>query len=441
MIVRSIKKIIKAAIKFKDFSRKQMQVFTWWQDSSPYKDFNGIVADGSIRSGKTVSMALSFVFWAMKSFDGCNFIMSGKSVGSFRRNVWFWLKTVLILHGYEIEEVRTENLIYIAKGSRVNYFYIFGGRDESSKDLVQGITAAGAFFDEVALMPQSFVNQATGRCSVEGAKLWFNCNPENPKHWFRTEWILLAIEKKLLHLHFNMDDNLSLSESVKERYKSTYSGVFFDRYILGLWVVAEGAVYRSSWSEANLFGDELQKYFTDNLYRLRRYIWIDYGTINPMVFLDVYDDGQTLFVTKEYYYDSKKTGVQLDNSQYADELESFISGGPPPDAIVIDPSAASFKAELRNRHLRAKVAIDTIDADNEVLAGIRHVSTLLHKNLLRFHREKCKKTIEEMENYRWDEKALANTSKEKPLKVDDHGPDACRYGCKTLIRERRVVNA
>lgn len=440
-MIKSLKKIIKPVIKFIQFSRKQMQVFTWWTESSPYKDYNGIIADGSIRSGKTVSMALSFVFWAMQSFDGQNFIMSGKSVGSFRRNVWHWLKPILVLRGFVIEESRTDNMIYIGKGNIVNYFYIFGGRDESSKALVQGITAAGAFFDEAALMPESFVDQAAGRCSVDGAKLWFNCNPESPAHWFLLKWIKPAAAKKFLHLHFTMDDNLSLSDATKDRYKLLYAGVFFERYILGLWVMAEGAIYRSAWNAENLFGDEQNKYFTDNLYRLRRYIWIDYGTINPMVFLDVYDDGRVLWVRREYYYDSKKTGIQLDNSQYADELEAFISGGPPPDFIVIDPSAASFKVELKNRRLRAKVAIDTIDADNEVLAGIRHVSTLLYKKLLRFHRDNCKKTIEEMQNYVWDEKALKNTGKEKPLKLEDHGPDAVRYGCKTLIKERRVVNA
>ena len=184
-----INRIMKPVIRFEKFSTKQMQVFTWWCKSSPYKDHNGIIADGSIRAGKTVSMAVSFIIWAMDTFDRQNFTMCGKTVGAFRRNVWKWLKPVLLLHGFGVEESRTENLATIRKGDSENYFYIFGGRDESSQDLIQGITSAGTFLDEVALMPESFVNQATGRCSVAGAKLWFNCNPESPLHWFLKNWI------------------------------------------------------------------------------------------------------------------------------------------------------------------------------------------------------------------------------------------------------------
>ena len=112
--------------------------------------------------------------------------------------------------GYTVADHRADNLVIITKGDVTNYFYIFGGKDERSQDLIQGITLAGVFFDEVALMPESFVNQATGRCSVDGSKYWFNCNPDGPYHWFKTEWIDKREEKHLLYLHFTMDDNLSL---------------------------------------------------------------------------------------------------------------------------------------------------------------------------------------------------------------------------------------
>lgn len=151
-----------------------MQILTWWTDKSPYKNHSGIIADGSIRAGKTVAMAISFVLWAMDTYDGQNFAMCGKTVGSFRRNVWSWLKPVLLIRKFQVEESRTENLIVLSRGNKVNYFYVFGGRDESSQDLIQGITLAGLFCDEVALMPESFVNQATGRCSVPGAKMWLD---------------------------------------------------------------------------------------------------------------------------------------------------------------------------------------------------------------------------------------------------------------------------
>lgn len=172
--MKRLRSIIKPVIHFDKFSKKQMQLLTWWTDGSPYKEYSGIIADGSIRAGKTVAMAISFIVWAMDTFDAQNFAMCGKTVGSFRRNVWSWLKPVLKIHGYRIEESRTENLVMMARDNHVNNFYIFGGRDESSQDLIQGITLAGLYCDEVALMPESFVNQATGRCSVTGAKMWLN---------------------------------------------------------------------------------------------------------------------------------------------------------------------------------------------------------------------------------------------------------------------------
>lgn len=238
-----LKKIKKAVFKFKPFSKKQLKVLTWWLPESPVSDKEGIIADGAIRSGKTLSMSLSFVMWGMETFDQQNFGMCGKTIGSFRRNVLFWLKLMLKARGYKVKDLRSDNLVIVTKGHIINYFYVFGGKDEGSQDLIQGITLAGVFFDEVALMPESFVNQATGRCSVDGSKFWFNCNPDGPYHWFKVNWIDEKNDKNLLHLHFTMDDNLSLSERVKARYKSMYVGVFYQRYILGLWVMAEGAIY------------------------------------------------------------------------------------------------------------------------------------------------------------------------------------------------------
>lgn len=240
-----MKKQKKALFKFQPFSRKQRKILNWWCDDSPVKNMDGIIADGAIRSGKTVAMSLSFVMWAMTKFENQNFGMCGKTIGSFRRNVLFWLKLMLKSRGYTFKDHRSDNMMVIKdKSGKENYFYIFGGKDERSQDLVQGITLAGVFFDEVALMPESFVNQATGRCSVEGSKFWFNCNPDGPKHWFKLNWIDKRMEKRLIYLHFTMDDNLSLSAAIKERYKAMYVGVFYQRYILGLWVAAEGVIFR-----------------------------------------------------------------------------------------------------------------------------------------------------------------------------------------------------
>lgn len=167
-------KVQKQGFQFKPFSDKQKKVLTWWCPASPVKDMDGIIADGAIRSGKTLSMSLSYVLWAMSSFNQQNFGMAGKTIGSFRRNVLFWLKLMLASRKYTVIDKRSDNLLIVSKGNTVNYFYIFGGKDERSQDLIQGITLAGMFFDEVAIMPESFVNQATGRCSVDGSKYWLS---------------------------------------------------------------------------------------------------------------------------------------------------------------------------------------------------------------------------------------------------------------------------
>lgn len=264
-------RIKQAIFKFQPFSKKQLRILSWWMANSPVHGYDGVIADGAIRSGKTLSMSLSFVFWAMETFNSQNFGMCGKTIGSFRRNVLFWLKLMLKSRGYGVSDHRTDNLLVITRNNKTNYFYIFGGKDERSQDLVQGITLAGIFFDEVALMPESFVNQATGRCSVDGSKFWFNCNPSNPKHWFKINWIDKQEEKNILYLHFDMDDNLSLTDEIKKRYRSMYFGVFYDRYIRGLWVAAEGIIY-------SVFTSDKERFQTDKVENLIEInVGVDFG--------------------------------------------------------------------------------------------------------------------------------------------------------------------
>ncbi|WFA10346.1 PBSX family phage terminase large subunit [Tissierella sp. Yu-01] len=417
--MKILKKIKKAVFKFKPFSKKQLKVLTWWLPESPVSDKDGIIADGAIRSGKTLSMSLSFVMWAMETFDQQNFGMCGKTIGSFRRNVLFWLKLMLKSRGYKVKDHRADNLVIVSRGETVNYFYIFGGKDERSQDLIQGITLAGVFFDEVALMPESFVNQATGRCSVDGSKFWFNCNPDGPYHWFKVNWIDKLIEKNLLHLHFTMDDNLSLSEKIKERYRSMYSGVFYQRYILGLWVVAEGVIYDMFDSVKHIV-NELKGLITDTYY-----VSIDYGTQNATVFLLWCKNAQGQWVCiKEYYYSGRDETSQKTDTEYADDLKEFL-GDIKPKSIIIDPSAASFIAELKKRGYKIK------KAKNDVLDGIRFVATLLNQGKIAFAKE-CKNTILEFNSYIWDVKA-SEKGEDKPIKQHDHCMDAVRYFCYTIL--------
>lgn len=413
--------------KFQPFSLKQKKVLTWWCDTSPVKDKDGIIADGAIRSGKTVCMSLSFVMWAMQRFKGQNFAMCGKTIGSFRRNVVFWLKLMLKSRGYRVVDHRSDNLVEISRGKVTNYFYIFGGKDERSQDLIQGITLAGVFFDEVALMPESFVNQATGRCSVEGSKYWFNCNPDGPYHWFKTNWIDEAKKKNLIVLHFTMEDNLSLSEQIKARYRSMYSGVFYKRYILGLWAMAEGIIY-------DMFNVDRHVKKVVDFARLLidggRYVSIDYGTQNAMVFL-LWNKGidKKWYCTREYYYSGRDKGKQKADSQYADDLEKWLEGTPV-KAIVVDPSAASFITELNNRGYK------TMKADNDVEDGIRLVSTLLNTEKIAFS-QSCINTIKEFASYIWDPKA-ADRGEDKPIKQHDHAMDAVRYFCYTILNNKTI---
>ena len=436
--------------KFQPFSLKQKKVLTWWCDTSPVKDKDGIIADGAIRSGKTVCMSLSFIMWAMQRFKGQNFAMCGKTIGSFRRNVLFWLKLMLKSRGYRVVDHRSDNLVEISRGKVTNYFYIFGGKDERSQDLIQGITLAGVFFDEVALMPESFVNQATGRCSVDGSKYWFNCNPDGPYHWFKQEWIDKATGflgkkrteeirrkakeegkednlKEILYVHFTMDDNLSLSEEIKARYRSMYSGVFYKRYILGLWKMAEGIIY-------DMFDVDRHVKKVVDFARLLidggRYVSIDYGTQNAMVFL-LWNKGidKKWYCTREYYYSGRDKGKQKADSQYADDLEKWLEGTPV-KAIIVDPSAASFITELNNRGYK------TMKADNDVKDGIRLVSTLLNTDKIAFS-QSCINTIKEFASYIWDPKA-ADRGEDKPIKQHDHAMDAVRYFCYTILNNKTI---
>lgn len=437
------RKIRKQIFKFQPFSKKQRMVLNWWTEESPVKYMDGIIADGAIRSGKTVAMSLAFVFWAMNFYNGQNFIMAGKTISSFQRNVLTNLKVMLRSRGYHcIHHIsgETPNMLEVTCKGITNYFYIFGGKDEGSQELVQGITAAGAFFDEVALMPESFVNQATGRCSVKGSKYWFNCNPAGPMHWFKVNWINKSVGylgkakaeklqdqgreiKKILYLHFTMDDNLSLDEEIKERYRSMYAGVFFLRYIRGLWAVAEGLIY-TMFTKDNIYTDAARPKGLE--YLSLRTISLDYGTTNPCVYLDIYDDGEIIWVDREYRWDSRAEKIQKTDKQYGDDMVSFMGDNPDLQCgVVADPSAASFITELRNRGYIVK------PADNEVLDGIRVVSALFETGKIKIH-ERCSGLITELRSYVWDEKA-AERGEEKPVKQLDHGPDALRYYIMTKL--------
>ncbi|MTW85615.1 PBSX family phage terminase large subunit [Virgibacillus dakarensis] len=411
------KKLKPALFKFKSFSTKQKKVLTWWHPKSPVKEKDGIVCDGSVRAGKTVVMSLSYVMWAMEAFNDQNFGMSGKTIGSFRRNVIRPLKRMLKSRGYKVKDHRADNYLTVSFRGRTNYFYIFGGKDESSQDLIQGITLAGMFFDEVALMPESFVSQAEARCSVDGSKYWYNCNPASPYHWFKENYIDNLEEKNLIRLHFTMDDNPSLSVRVINRYKRMFTGVFYKRFILGLWVLAEGVIYDMFDRDKHVVKAERRRY-TDY------YVSIDYGTQNPTTFGLWGKSGKTWYKVKEYFYDGRNSTKQKTDVEYSKDLKEFIKGIRV-KGIIVDPSAASFIAQLR------KDGFYVIKAKNDVLDGIRNVQTALSEMMILYN-DCCKETFREFSSYVWDTKA-SERGEDKPIKQFDHCLDGDRYFIQTIL--------
>lgn len=413
---------------FKPFSKKQKMVLTWWTEESPKSECDAIICDGAVRSGKTLIMSLSYILWSMSEFNGKNFGMAGKTIGSFKRNVWFNLKVMLLSRGYSVRKVPDINDAFIIskttdEGTVSNQYYIFGGRDERSQDLVQGFTAAGFFFDEVALMPESFVDQAVARCSEEGAKLWFNCNPEGPFHWFKTNWIDDLKGKNAFRLHFLLEDNPSLSTKKIDFYKRMFSGVFYDRFIRGLWVLAEGVIY-------SMFRKEFVINKVPDMVQItQKWIGIDYGQSNATVYLLVgLGSDDKLYILDEYYHSGRKEVIQKSPAKYSKDyfkwkIKNGVDGAPVnKKATYIDPSAKGFMTQL---HEDGETQIR--QANNEVLRGIELISSLLDSDMIRIL-SKCKNTINEFNSYRWDPKGQER-GEDIPIKQDDHCMDALRYVC------------
>lgn len=418
-------------MEWKKLSNKQMQLLTWWTEFSPYKNANGVIAEGAIRSGKTLVMSLSFIIWSMFSFNKAQFAICGKTVGSLRRNLIGPLKDVLFSRGFKVLDRQAENKLVISKNGQVNTYYLFGGRDERSQDLIQGITLAGVLLDEVALMPRSFVEQALARCSVTGSKAWFNCNPEGPNHWFYVEHVKNAKKAGWLRLHFSLDDNLSLSEDIKERYRNNFTGIFYKRFILGEWAFADGVVYDCFTTEGNTYSNIEKEQILP--YQILEndpqggypYYGTDYGVYNPQVFLEVYKirkDGDRVpyfYVENEYYYNSRKAMKQKTDEEYIQDLKQFI-GDKYYKTLIIDPSASSLIVAAERNGIKA------IKANNDVEYGITMVHSLLSTGHILINRDNCPNLINELGLYVWDEKK-GEKGKEQPVKANDHALDALRY--------------
>ena len=366
-----------------------------------------------------MAMGLSFFLWAFASFDKQRFGICGKTISSLRRNVLAEILPRLEGLGASWKERRSENLVTVRFLGRENQFYIFGGRDESSASLIQGITFAGILLDEVALMPQSFVEQACARCSVAGSRLWFNCNPAGPSHWFYRSWILEAGQRNCLRLHFTMEDNPSLTEEIRQRYQRLYTGVFYRRYILGQWAQAEGRVY-------DFFEAGMAKTVPEGPFD-KWYVSCDYGTVNPTS-MGLWGRCRGVWYrVKEFYFSSRREMRQMTDEEYAQALGN-LAGGRQLTAVIVDPSAASFIEVLRRHGWRVQ------KADNDVLSGIRLTSDCLKDGRIVIC-EGCADCLREMDEYVWD---LSSGAKDRVRKEHDHAMDDMRYFVSTVLREKET---
>ena len=369
-----------------------------------------------MRSGKTFCMGVAFLLWAMTCFHGRQFALCGKTIGALRRNLLYDALPEVERVGVRCEERRSENSFTLRWGGRSNRFLLFGGQDEGSAALIQGVTLAGLLLDEAALMPQSFVEQACARCSVPGSKLWFNCNPEGPEHWFYREWILKAEERRALYLHFTMEDNPGLDEAVRERYQRLYSGIFYRRFVLGEWVTAEGRVYD--------FFDRRRDAAPVPPGRMEAWrVSVDYGTVNPTSMGLWGRRNGVWYRVKEFYYDSRREGRQKTDAEYVRDLRA-LCGGKRVERVIVDPSAASFLAALRQAGFPVKAA------DNRVLDGIRVTAGMLREGKIILC-EPCEDCLREMGLYCWE------SGKEVPRKENDHAMDDLRYFAMDLQGETR----
>ena len=398
--------------KYLPFSAKQRRILTWWADEKERERYDAVICDGAVRSGKTTAAAVSFFLWAMECFSDTSFAVCGKTIGSCKRNVILPLRRALS----GIYRIRDHgNMMELSRSGKRNRFYLFGGKDEGSASLIQGMTLGGVLLDEAAVMPRSFVAQAMARCSAEGAKIWMSLNPEGPRHWLYSEWILKAEEKRVLRVHFTMEDNPALDQKTIGRYKKMYSGAFYQRYVLGEWASADGLVYPMF--DERLIVKELPEKFS------RTVVSIDYGTMNPFS-AGLWGEAKgKWYRIREFYHNGRERGGMTDE-EYYQKVETLAGKYRP--VIVIDPSAASFIPCVKS-HGRFSVR----KAKNAVLPGIRHTAQLLSEGRLLFH-ESCRDCIREFSLYVWEQE----TARERPVKENDHTMDEMRYFVETVVGKK-----
>ena len=393
------------------YSDRQLDIMHKWQRGE-LKRIN--LLQGSVRSGKTWISIVLWVFWVASMPKDARFIMCGKTLSSLKRNVLDVICEMVGTYNFNYSVSKKEAVLF---GRQV---YLEGVSDNRSESKIRGMTLAGAYCDEVSLFNEEFFAMLLSRLSVKGAKLIATTNPDNPSHWLKKKYSDRRGELDMLVENFTIEDNIFLDSEYVESLKKEYTGVFYDRFILGKWVAAEGLVYPMFDENYHVTDTKsgTQKCSGDELY----YISIDYGTANPCSMgLWRIADGKAVRIG-EYYYDSRKVMSQKTDEEYYAELVR-LADGRVIQAVVVDPSAASFIETIR-RHGQFSVR----KADNDVLGGIRVVASLLNGGKIFFDRS-CTDAIREFGLYSWD----TNADKDKVIKEFDHAMDDIRYFCKSVL--------
>lgn len=404
-----------------NYSAKQIDVIT----KTISNDLGFInILEGSVRSGKTFIANLAWILYILNSPHNI-FLMSGESTDSLYRNV---IGDIIFILGkdkaiYQDSSKGGAQLVINFDGT-TKICYCRGGSKSNDEGKIRGITIGGWYADEITLHNETFVKQALSRMSLEGAKAFWTTNPDSPFHYIKTEYIEKAEQNKYKHWHFTLDDNLSLNNEYKENIKNAYAGLFYDRFIKGMWVLSDGLVY-------DMFDKNIHIVETIEREYTQKYIAIDYGTQNPTTFGMFAKDKGQWYMVKEYHHSGRKQKRQKTDSEYADDLEAFMNNDKNIQ-IIVDPSAASFIAELKKRGLKVK------QAKNDVLEGIRNVGNVLKNNLILFN-DYNSETFKEFETYIWDEKASLK-GEDKPVKENDHHLDGLRYFVNTVLLKKSGVS-
>lgn len=404
-----------AKFEFKPFSEQQKRLIHWWRPVVRASENNYVIADGSIRSGKTIACIIGFLTWSQTMFSGQSFILAGKTMGALKKNVVRPMLQMLEAWGWPYEYIRSGTDARLEIGS--NTYYLYGANTEASQDALQGLTAAGAYLDEAALFPKSFVDQAIARCSVDGWKFWMNCNPAGPHHYIYEEYLKPeeARRKKVYHLHFTMKDNLSISQKRKEEYEKAWphGSVFYKRFILGLWVAAEGLIYQQ-------FADNTKDYLiTEEWLRENKIqyavIGVDFGgTKSAHSFtLTGFTEGYKKVVVLDEYYCKKRINPQQLTRDFIDFVKRAQSRFKVYEAYC-DSAEQTLIAGLEAACAKENIVIDVRNAiKGPINDRISFYNSLIAQNRW-FVMEHCKNIISAFEQAVYDDK-----KKNMDVRLDD----------------------